>query len=119
MVNLNDLNTSKKYKLTPLEVEDNSPTGKGLIALFHNSTMIYVSQCGADNKHGKLDRDIKQRLNQFVNLDTGSDFLRKYCDKYNCSVSDIMFSTLIISDSSKIRDYKDQAIKHFNVQKYV
>ncbi|PTJ43056.1 hypothetical protein [Mammaliicoccus sciuri] len=119
MVNLNDLNTSKRYKLTTLEVEDNSPTGKGLIALFHNSTMIYVSQCGADNKHGKLDRDIKQRLNQFVNLDTGSAFLKNYCKKFKCNVSDIEFSTLIISDSSKIRDYKDQAIKHFNVKKYV
>lgn len=119
MVNLNDLNTSKRYKLTKKEVDNNAPEQKGLIALFHNSTMIYVAQAGADNKHGKLDRDIKQRLNQFVNLDTGSDFLRQYCDKYKCNVSDIMFSTLIISDSSKIRDYKDQAIQHFNVQKYV
>lgn len=119
MVKLANLKTNPRYKLTATEVENNAPKEKGLIALFHNSIMIYVSQGGADNKHGKLDRDIKQRLNQFVNLDTGSDFLKKYCIQYTCNVSDIEFSTLIISDSSKIRDYKDQAIRYFNIKKYV
>lgn len=116
---MKNLNTGKRYKLTKTEVDNNAPEQKGLIALFHNSTMIYVAQAGANNKHGNLERDIKQRLNQFVNLDTGSDFLKNYCKEFECSVSDIEFSTLVISDSSKIRDCKNQAIKYFNVKKYV